>query len=530
MNAILERQIHAARLLAAQDPPKRTGRGRDPRTGREFTFAPASEYMRLMREVLPRAGLILRPVVAKITPEGLERTYRLTHDPTQTGASEEWTTVTPLDRSVPPDLAAVWARTHSLVAVVKDLLLPDEEDVPDPSERAPSRPETLEDRDAQTERVHAAREERRRATRPTRATRAANSLAGHLTGGAAPVVELGQAEQEHEEQRAAEAERAADERAAASPSAPVADPDWLDEEREQVKHLLEDRLRVELERTRDQIQVDADRLSSETSTAGPDAVSEPAPPPADEATDEELGAEGEVCGLCVPTEGRCAECDVPLAADSTVCPDPECPSNERQGTPAEALEALVGDDEGGDEPEGWCGRVGPDRVVCSTCGNRKNPVGRSVAPEMHGCDWECPGYWEAPRPDQLWPGERCAPPLCTHTGPLTEPTPEQVQVVGQVAERVQEALSPRHGNPERRARGAKWAARPRRRAKAHNVGACSECGRRIDPGDDYHKGVAPDPKDPGRRLSKRGQPVGVACVACVQTLEQDPRAQEETTS
>lgn len=49
--------------------------------------------------------------------------------------------------------------------------------------------------------------------------------------------------------------------------------------------------------------------------------------------------------------------------------------------------------------------------VCSECGRRKAPRGRSVAPEMANgmCDHQCPGYYECPTPCDLWPGEEREP-------------------------------------------------------------------------------------------------------------------------
>lgn len=46
-------------------------------------------------------------------------------------------------------------------------------------------------------------------------------------------------------------------------------------------------------------------------------------------------------------------------------------------------------------------------VKCSTCGLRKQPIGRSAPLEMVNglCDDDCPGYREEPLPGDLWPGE-----------------------------------------------------------------------------------------------------------------------------
>lgn len=54
-----------------------------------------------------------------------------------------------------------------------------------------------------------------------------------------------------------------------------------------------------------------------------------------------------------------------------------------------------------------CARVGGPLVECAVCGQRKCPRGRD-APMAGGsyCDSDCPGYSQAPRPEELWPGER----------------------------------------------------------------------------------------------------------------------------
>jgi type II secretory pathway pseudopilin PulG len=47
------------------------------------------------------------------------------------------------------------------------------------------------------------------------------------------------------------------------------------------------------------------------------------------------------------------------------------------------------------------------RVECTTCRRPKLPYGRSGPPEAASgyCDWDCPGYREAPPVGSLWPGE-----------------------------------------------------------------------------------------------------------------------------
>ena len=50
-------------------------------------------------------------------------------------------------------------------------------------------------------------------------------------------------------------------------------------------------------------------------------------------------------------------------------------------------------------------------IECAVCGNMKKPVGRSGPMGVSYCTppWPgehgCPGYYEAPRPGSLWPGE-----------------------------------------------------------------------------------------------------------------------------
>lgn len=53
-----------------------------------------------------------------------------------------------------------------------------------------------------------------------------------------------------------------------------------------------------------------------------------------------------------------------------------------------------------------CNEVGGPLVECVECGMPKVPRGRSVAPELLYCDWDCPGHDKDPRPSELWPGER----------------------------------------------------------------------------------------------------------------------------
>jgi len=46
-------------------------------------------------------------------------------------------------------------------------------------------------------------------------------------------------------------------------------------------------------------------------------------------------------------------------------------------------------------------------VTCTVCHLTKKPYGRSAALEMSNslCDPDCSGYFEAPYPGDLWPGE-----------------------------------------------------------------------------------------------------------------------------
>ena len=45
------------------------------------------------------------------------------------------------------------------------------------------------------------------------------------------------------------------------------------------------------------------------------------------------------------------------------------------------------------------------RVQCTTCGQTKAPVGRSVPAGMYPCNHECDGYYESPEPGWLFPRE-----------------------------------------------------------------------------------------------------------------------------
>lgn len=55
-----------------------------------------------------------------------------------------------------------------------------------------------------------------------------------------------------------------------------------------------------------------------------------------------------------------------------------------------------------------CDEVGGPLVDCGVCDMKKKPVGRSAGlyASMGYCDSDCPGYYEEPVPQGLWPGER----------------------------------------------------------------------------------------------------------------------------
>jgi len=52
-------------------------------------------------------------------------------------------------------------------------------------------------------------------------------------------------------------------------------------------------------------------------------------------------------------------------------------------------------------------RIG-GRHKCTVCGRTKKPVGRFAPREMANglCDQDCPGFWEDPKPTDLWAGEK----------------------------------------------------------------------------------------------------------------------------
>lgn len=43
---------------------------------------------------------------------------------------------------------------------------------------------------------------------------------------------------------------------------------------------------------------------------------------------------------------------------------------------------------------------------CTICGHRKKPWGRSAPMGATFCDHECPGYFQHPTPETLWPDEK----------------------------------------------------------------------------------------------------------------------------
>ena len=45
------------------------------------------------------------------------------------------------------------------------------------------------------------------------------------------------------------------------------------------------------------------------------------------------------------------------------------------------------------------------RVTCASCGNQKQPVGRSASWQAFYCDDDCPGYRKEPFIGSLWPIE-----------------------------------------------------------------------------------------------------------------------------
>jgi hypothetical protein len=44
-------------------------------------------------------------------------------------------------------------------------------------------------------------------------------------------------------------------------------------------------------------------------------------------------------------------------------------------------------------------------VTCTVCHKRKKPLGRSAPRGAFLCDHECPGYYQEPKPGELWSGE-----------------------------------------------------------------------------------------------------------------------------
>lgn len=523
---MIDQALAQARMLIGADPqqggvrPPERAKYEDEK-GRTFTRVPAREWRRLLNEALPRVGLLLVTESETLTGGDLTVTFSLTH--VGCGDTRTLTRAEPLPPAKSRSMGKQWAHTRAVNAVARTLLWQwDDED------------EAADDAEDDAEKVQREdRAPRPRGQRPTRATRATNTLAGVLTGQVGePAIELGQAEQEQEEQRAAEAEKAAEERAAAQPSAPVADPDWL-KERADVPP-LEDRLRVELERTRDQIQtreaaedgtaspapgsllgaapkVDADVLSNETSTTAPGAVPDAAPPnadpspsthgvppaeageessPAPEVTPPDSPGQGASTtdGPCDAFEAQgnsgrsswwCARCDY-HEEDHTKPPAPEEPTFDRpsgepdgEWCPDCDHEVRIHDDTGcqvfyGDGSGGSllceCERPPHEDATCRECGD----TAAKSAKRDNSCG-NC-GSHEWVMPDEA---------------PLTEPTPSQVTVVGNVAARVGAsedsgpAPDPLSEFSGRRAMTAKENAKPVK---------CALCGEDVEPLAKYYAG------------------------------------------
>lgn len=565
MTLAIERALYSARLLADKDPPKKTGKGK--RDGREFTFAPAAEYMRVARTVLPLAGLMLRPLDAVVCPEGLTRTYRLTHD--ATGLSEEWSTTTPMDRSVRQDLAAVWARTHSLVAVVKDLLWPDEEDVPDTSE-APvaDDPVALEDK----------RRAARAAAAPDRNNRGEPGPVSmvmpstdELKGSA-----KWQAMQREAEWRANAAALRPETPAPTAddlPSFPprgatdpvtevVARPDTFTAESESPQ-------RNEAPRT-DSAPVTGTSSVTEHSPASPPLLTD-----GDKGEEEALRAEmlasakcdaktfadcEHVCdsGMCDPANGMpCYVCEAHGAPVSTASPSlrttrlldeagvphapGRCPVRFDDGIPGPrardagqcVLDAghegahtttVVADHEGppfGPTPCGYVRHPKHPRTCGCWATAERCAECDSVLVDGDCIDRYCPNYGKGDGVDRDKP-----------ESPLASPSPSQVSLVSKAASRVGSSLNPRKSArlPEERESerekslpaswdpGAAWLKCPKKKART-NKGPCKAkgCGKDVEPGEKYRDGM-PVPKD--GRVVKRlgGKPEGVMHEKCLASL------------
>lgn len=443
-----------------------------------WTFVPAREYVRVAREALARVGLALRARDGQITPGGLVRVYRLTS--LVYGDVDEWSTVTPLDPDAAPDLAASWARTHSMSQVIRDLLWIGEEDEPDPSER-PGRNGRAprEDRTSLPDRNEAGPPappgERRTVVcgdrpswwtrdgaQPSRRVPRDASMEEHLDlapGDGLPAIAVRSAPAAALEHTLTSRGAPAGEIQPAAPPASGVLPEAASlTASECVAQTTTPHPDAPAEGPTTEGSVPEAGPEADPSTDSPtgtdaltpgdgaSAVEESSPAPecvapgqgpsqsldpegedddapefmCSECGDVYVEVEGEVCGLCMEAV-RCVSCEEPLTGE---------PADEEDGGPLCSKCAGT---------EGWCGRVGAPRVRCSTCGRTKAPHGRSVSPETPMCDEECPGYREEPRPDQLWPGEKCAPPLCQHAGPLEEPSPLALARTREAALRAQAA-------------------------------------------------------------------------------------------
>jgi len=601
---MIDQALAQARMLIGADPQQ--GGVRPPERakyedrGRSFARVPAREWRRLLSEALPRVGLVLVTESETLTGGDLTVTFSLTH--VGCGDTRTLTRVEPLPPAKSRSMGKQWAHTRAVNAVARTLLWQwDDED------------EAADDAEDDAEKVQREdRAPRPRGQRPTKATRATNTLAGVLTGQVgAPAIELGQAEQEQEEQRAAEAERQAEERMAEQPAAPVADPDWLDETLTN-RADLEERLRSEAEQntakdgdgetppdgpaggavlpaapstddpappspTSDSPGVESSTVAGSLSAAAPSTPppasppstevtggsSESAPPvpaaatlttdappapgpvppgeageassPTPEETSDSPGQGASTDGPCDAFDpqgntGRsswwCARCDY-HEEDHAKPPTPEEPTSDRpSGEPAlcgangcseraahpwtlcpahaTAVGLLAPEGPGERDDMCWaCGGEGRDPMtgaLCVTCG---------ATGEVQVPDWRCATCGETCVDTEgevcglcvttegrcaecdlplAADSEACPDPDClSHlpTVPLTEPTPSQVNVVGNVAARVGAsedsgpAPDPLAEFSGRRAMTAKENARPVK---------CALCGEDVEPLAKYYAG------------------------------------------
>lgn len=585
---MIDQALAGARaLIGAQGgvtPPVRT-EYKD--RGRAFKRVAAAEWRRLLNEALPRVNLLLLTTDEAVNDGVLTVTFALTH--VLCGDTRTLTRAVPLTPAPNRAVAVQWAHTRAVNAIARTLLWQwdDEDEAQDePGEEAKPEPR----RAPSNGNGHAVdRNDRGAVTRtPRKAVAAAAALAHSQLPGAPIVAELGDEEREEEARQHAEAERL---RALPSKIPPVPDaPGLMDDEPapprpERAKHGyavncvhgrcpacgeevaegeacchcdakaplfcsgcgLSDRKESSVQPRLalgaifcNDCTRDAERARA-TTHAGKDEGTTSAPSSPEPQDVPAVGAEDSApVSAPVPSTATTAQA-IPPAGDvvaSLAGPETPC-SGPAQGSSLGRVPVTDEDFAELSRDVAFDLTPGVMETLAKDCApddeSDAAPIVPPSPPEMTD-DQKAAAFdamlaahdaARAPlgarmvRPDSL----RESLAVIKHF-PIDPPTPVVAPPAGP-ADRV----SPFRGNPERRARGARWLARPLTKHAKKSPGSCRECGGLIETGTGFRRGVSEQGYAETARLSERGVPIGVAHVKCVARLErgEDPKAIEVTT-